>query len=299
MQSELDLLRIFRAAAESASFREAAIRLGLSPQGVTRAIKRLETHFGEPLFHRNTRQVRITAFGEDLVARLRPTLDQLDALWRPTADTGDAALTGQVRITAPHSMGRRVVMPALQAVLGQHPGIRPEVRLSDRIADAVDEGIDIGIRVGFMRDSRFVARRAGEMRLVVVATPELVGSSGKPLGIDDLARRPVVAALDVNTGRPWPWYFSNGRQWTPSQPAMRADDSDTEMDAVLAGTGFGQLADFMAGPAIDDGRLRPVLQKHAPAPWGIYVYRPQRGPVAGRVRVVFDALVAAVQRLPR
>ena len=299
MQNEVGLLRIFSAAAESASFREAAVRLGLSPQGVTRAIKRLETHFGELLFHRNTRQMRITAFGEELAARLQPALDQLDGLWQPVADTGESGFSGQVRITAPHSLGHRAVMPALQSVLAQHPHIRPEVRLSDRIADAVDEGIDIGIRVGFMRDSRFIARRAGELRLLVAGAPKLIERVGKPQKMEDLDAYPVVAALDVNTGRPWPWHFSNGRQWTPSNPAMRIDDSDAEMGAVLSGIGFGQLADYMAIPAIDEGRLQPLLQKHAPTSWGIYVYRPQRGPVAGRVRVVFDALVRAIQHLPR
>ncbi|MGW4109080.1 LysR family transcriptional regulator, partial [Streptomyces sp. NPDC004976] len=37
--------------------------MGTSPQGVTRAIQQLEQHYGEVLFHRSTRQVRITAFG--------------------------------------------------------------------------------------------------------------------------------------------------------------------------------------------------------------------------------------------
>ena len=42
---------------------------------------------------------------------------------------------------------------------------------------------------------------------------------------------------------------------------------------------------------IDNGKLVAVLQDQAPTPWGIYVYRPQRGPVAERVRIVFDYLV--------
>src|SRR3546814_15028992 len=58
MNKEMELLRIFRVAAESSSFRDAAVRLGTSPQGVTRAIQQLEQHYGEVLFHRSTRQVR-------------------------------------------------------------------------------------------------------------------------------------------------------------------------------------------------------------------------------------------------
>lgn len=41
MNKEIELLRIFRVAAESSSFRDAAVRLSTSPQGVTRAIQQL------------------------------------------------------------------------------------------------------------------------------------------------------------------------------------------------------------------------------------------------------------------
>ena len=41
-------------------------------------------------------------------------------------------------------------------------------------------------------------------------------------------------------------------------------------------------------------RLVALLQEHDPVPWDIYIYRPQRGPLAPRLRLVFDALAAAL-----
>ena len=82
MNKELELLRIFRAAADCTSFRDAAARLGTSPQGVTRAIKELERHYDEILFHRSTRQIRITYFGIELLDQIRPILDKFEDLWR-------------------------------------------------------------------------------------------------------------------------------------------------------------------------------------------------------------------------
>ena len=52
MLNRLEMLRIFCTAAESRNFKEAATRLGVSPQAVTRAVKELEDHVGELLFHR-------------------------------------------------------------------------------------------------------------------------------------------------------------------------------------------------------------------------------------------------------
>ncbi|MDR0209343.1 MAG: LysR family transcriptional regulator [Pseudomonas putida] len=299
MNNELELLRIFRTAAEHDSFREAAVRLGTSPQGVTRAVQRLERHFGELLFHRNTRQVRITAFGEDLLERVRPALEQFDEVWRPPG-MGEAVCTGgTVRVSAPHSLGNRAVLPALERVAAQRLGITLDVRLSDRLSAVVDEQIDVGIRVGFLHDSRFVARQASRMRLPIVAAPSLVARVKAPGCVEDLAALPVCASLDINTGRPWPWYFKAGRQWTPTSAAFVADDADMEMGAVLAGVGFAQLADYMVAPHIASGKLVQVMPEAEPTPWGLYVYRPQRGPVPARVRVVFDALHEAVGALPR
>ncbi|WP_425119199.1 helix-turn-helix domain-containing protein [Burkholderia gladioli] len=63
MLDRLELLTVFAAAAKASSFRDAARRLGVSPQVVTRAIRELEQRLGETLFHRNTRRVQITATG--------------------------------------------------------------------------------------------------------------------------------------------------------------------------------------------------------------------------------------------
>lgn len=298
MNKEIELLRIFRVTAESDSFRDAAVRLGTSPQGVTRAIQRLEKHYGEVLFHRSTRQVRITAFGEGLLEQVRPALERVEDLWRIPGADQQAALSGTVRVTAPHSLGTRAVLPALERVARRHPEITLDVRLSDRVSNAVDEGIDVGVRVGFMRDSRFVARKAADMRLPIVAAPRLIKKVGIPENVDALEGLPVTAALDINTGRPWPWHFKSGRQWTPTAPTFTADNADVEMGAALAGIAFAQLADYMATPYIASGKLVRVLSQEEPSAWGLYVYRPQRGPVPGRVRVVFDELLAAIGTLP-
>ena len=298
MNKEMELLRIFRVAAESSSFRDAAARLGTSPQGVTRAIQQLEQHYGEVLFHRSTRQVRISAFGEGLLDRVRPALERFEDLWRTPSSDQQASLSGTVRITAPHSLGTRAVLPALERVAERHPGITLDVRLSDRISNTVDEGIDVGIRVGFMRDSRFVARKAADMRLPIVAAPRLIKKVGVPAKIDALSSLPVTVALDINTGRPWPWHFKAGRQWTPTAPTLVADNADMEMGAALAGIAFAQLADYMAAPYIASGKLVQVLENEEPPAWGLYVYRPQRGPIPGRVRAVFDEMLVAVGSLP-
>lgn len=291
MTHRLDALRVFCLAADAVNFREAALRLSVSPQVVTRAVRELEDELGEPLFHRSTRGVQLTEFGRGLAERARVAVQGVDALFQRADRRAASQHAGTVRVTAPGIFGRRLIPEALAPLLAQHPGLVLDLRVSETHADVVDEQIDIGVRVGALRDARFVARPVGRMALHVVAAPALVARTGLPRTVEALADLPLTALIDRKSNRPWPLLFSQGRQIVPARPAFVTDDFDAECAAVCAGLGFGQLIGALAEPLIASGALVPALESAAPAPWPIYVYRAQRAPVPARVRLVYDALV--------
>ena len=290
-----DRLRVFCMAAEAESFRDAATRLGMSPQGVTRAIQELEAHYGELLFHRTTRSVHITDFGAQLAPRARACLDQLEAVLAPASPLASAGLAGRVRVTAPRSLGRLRVLPALNDIARLHPGIVIDLRLSDELADVVDGQIDVGVRMGLFQDNRFVVRKVGSVGFGVYGSKSLIKRCGRPERITDLSALPTTGLIDHSIGRPWHWFFSKDRRVLPEPFAFVTDDPEAECDAVLSGLAFGQLPDYLAAPHVKAKRLVSVLDGDAPAPWDVYVYRPQRGPVPTRVRLVFDAIAEALK----
>lgn len=298
MLNRLEMLRIFVAAAEAQSFKEAAARLGISPQAVTRAVQDLERLHGELLFHRNTRGVQITHYGGELATRAKTRVLQLDELFLERAEREPQAMEGAVRLTAPVTLGRMLLMPVLKRLAASHPLLRFDLHLSDAHADVVDDRIDIGVRYGQLHDNRFVARRAASPAFHVVGTPELIARHGKPTSVEQLHQLPTTQLSDVAAGRGWPWYFAGGVQIVPALPRFASNDGDAECEAILAGVGFGQLPAYLADPHIAAGRLVPVLQELMPDPWDIYVYRPQRGPVPARIRLVFDSCVAAFGPVP-
>lgn len=288
------MLRLFCAAAEADSFKEAAARLGTSPQAITRAIKDLEDAVGELLFHRNTRGIQITGFGTQFALQAREMVTQVDHLFRRTGRLPDTELAGAVRITSQSTIGRRYLLKSLLPLASSHPGMKLELSLTDLVADVVDDKIDIGVRIGQLRDSRLVVRPVAKVAFFVVGTPDLAAAKGRPDTLQDLAQLPTTALKDGNTGRIWPWYFAGNQQLTPAMPALVTDDPEVECEAVLAGIGYGQLPSFLAVPLIRAGRLVTVLDDYRPDPWDLYVYRPQRGPVPARIRLVFDHIVDAL-----
>lgn len=104
MQNHFELIRIFCAAAEASSFREAAAYLGKSPQAVTRAIKELEAIRGEILFYRSTRNIRITSSGEELAAKAREMINKIDELVSHTSTSNTDEIEGNVSLTLPVSL---------------------------------------------------------------------------------------------------------------------------------------------------------------------------------------------------
>ena len=291
MLNRLEMLRLFVAAAEAKSFKEAALRQHVSPQAVTRAVQELEEHLGELLFHRNTRANRITDFGAQLAAQARSAVQGVDALFQRASPVPDSDLAGLVRLTAPKALGQRFVMPLLAELGREFPGLRLDLRLSDQPADVVDEQIDIGVRVGFLRDSRYVARAVAQVHFHTVASPALIAARGVPETLEQLAARPVTVVMDPATGKPWPWFLKNGEEWLPSTWAFATDETLAEFEAVRSGLGFGQVVSLLTIPLLRRGELLRVLPALEPDPWNLYVYRPQRGPVAARIRLVFDRLV--------
>ncbi|PXW24895.1 LysR family transcriptional regulator [Paraburkholderia caballeronis] len=291
MLNRLEILKIFAVTAASPTFREAAKRLGVSPQVVTRAIRELEQTLGETLFHRSTRRIQITTFGQSFVPKAQDALAAVDDLFGPAASRTDEAV-GTVRITAPSVLGRRFVQPVLLDLMTRHPGLVPDLRLSDSPSPVVDEQIDIGVRAGAIGDNRFIARMIGPLPVWVVGAPSLIGRVGEPTHLKELETMPVTSLIDRSTGRPWPWMFRDERQFQPSSPVFVTDDTEAEIAAACAGLGFSQCTEYLVRPCIADGRLVRLLPRLEPSPWKLYVYRPQRGPVPTRIRVVYDELVA-------
>jgi DNA-binding transcriptional LysR family regulator len=257
-------------------------------------VQALERELGEVLFHRNTRNVRLSDAGRAFADRATVALDQVDALFGRGAEELSAA-TGLVRVTAPTMVGRRLLLPAVARLLSGNPGLFLDLRFTDEVVDPVALGIDVGVRAGRMGDNRQVARVVSSMSLCVCAAPGLLRGLPPVKSRRDLDLVPTTRLIDRNTGRPWPWSLKGEPDFVPARPALATDDPEAESAAVVEGAGIGQLARPLVNDLLAAGRLVELLPRLAPPAWPLSVYRVQREPVPRRVRLVFDALVAALQ----
>jgi DNA-binding transcriptional LysR family regulator len=177
MTDRLDAMYAFIAVCDEQGFAAAARRLQLSPSVVTRLVASLEQRLGVRLFQRTTRTVRITEAGSRFLERARRIVNDVEEA-ELSAQEERARPRGLLTVAAPLLFGRMHVAPLLSTLLETHPQLSADLRLSDRLVGLVEEGIDVAIRIGNLADSGLIARRLGQTRRVLVASPAYLEAKG-------------------------------------------------------------------------------------------------------------------------
>lgn len=289
MLNRIDYLKIFCVVATSSSFKEASIKLGVSPQVVTRCIQELESSLKDTLFYRNTRGIRITEYGKKLYKSSQAILNSIDEVFTPA--NSDNSTT--VRITTPYQFGHRFILPVLERIKNIHPEIVFDIRLSDSNLNVVEEGIDIGIRVSSTGsiDESFVARTVAKFRNIIVCSPKVIEKYGMPEHFQQLNDYPLTALINKNNNKFWPWTFTDHDSFMPENPTFISNDPDIEYEAILSGIGIGQIPHYLAAPKIKEGALIQLFEDYVSEDWYVYLYRPRQGQVPERIRTTFDQII--------
>lgn len=287
-------MRIAVAAADHASFTEAARRLDLAPAQVSKKIAALERHLGARLFERTTRSVTLTAAGAAYVERARIVLCDLDAMEDGVREA-QASASGLLRVTAPVVFGARVLTPIVMAFMEAHPQVEVRVNLSDRMVDLVEEGLDVAIRIGQLADSSLIARRLAPAHLVLAASPGFLAATpiAHPRDLED-----VRCVIDTNYPTPKRWSFSRGDERVEAAVDGPLHVNSAEAAAEAAAAGFGAVLspNFVCDEYLASGRLVRAADGWTAEHRDIWAVFAQNRFVATRVRLFVDHLAAALGR---
>ena len=71
------------------------------------------------------------------------------------------------------------LMPVLAAFLRAQPKVTATLVTLDRVANLIEEGFDLAVRIAQLPDSTIVARRIGEVRRILVASPGYLARHGQ------------------------------------------------------------------------------------------------------------------------
>ncbi|WP_441229077.1 LysR family transcriptional regulator [Tardiphaga sp. 215_C5_N2_1] len=288
-------MEVFTRVVELGGFSTAARAFRMTPSAVSKLVARLEARLGVRLINRSTRKLQLTPEGSAFYERALRILDEISAAEREAAI--GATPSGLLRVNTSVPFGLRLLLPLLPDFAKRYPEIKVEVVLTDLVVDLLEERADVAIRVGLMRESRLLARKLGESRMVVVAAPSYLAERGTPKTPDDLADHNLLRFGFAKWENGWP--FKIGGETIAVMPSGNALVSDGEamQHLAVAGMGLARLARFHVKADIKAGRLVPVLEAFNPGDIEPIhaVFVGHGGQLPARVRAFLDYLVETVR----
>lgn len=184
----IDGLRAFEAAARLGSFERAALELSVTASAVSKRLATVEELLGTQLLTRNGKTLALTPTGKEYLEQVRSALGLLAAM---PLHRRAAQRIERLRVVAPPTFARQIIVPALEGFTRAHPRIELELVLS---VPYVDQGSGGDAQLEVRHGDR--AAHGGDclMRdvLVPLASPALLARVGPVGKAADLARLPLL-----------------------------------------------------------------------------------------------------------
>ena len=272
---ELESIRTFIAVSEQRSFTGAARQLGMTPASVTRTVSALEERLGVQLLLRTTRQVALTSAGAVYAARVAPLAAALNEAADETREL-HGVTSGLIRISAPMSLGLKVLPAVLSQFAAIHAETHVAVTLSDSFVDIVEDQYDLAIRIsGPPADKSTIWRKICKVPRVLVASPGYLLAHGTPLTPDDLS---AFACLSYGEqARDEVWELSKGQTHRShkARGGFGANNGDLLAQLAVNGEGITLLPRFIVEEELRSGALVAILTDwSAPDIWLTLYYPP-------------------------
>ena len=291
--TEFAELRAFAEVAARRSFARAAEQLRVSPSTLSQTVRALEERLGVTLLTRTTRRVAPTSAGERLLQRFAPALDQMEAALSEARD-GRVRPTGTVRLHAPRPAYLARVEPVLERLHHVLPDVTLDLSIDDAPAEAVDGAHDLVIRrAAFVEGDTVALDLGGDLRHVVVASPDYLAVHGEPLSPDALSVHHCIRWRPTG-GELQSWRFE-----VSGRPEMVAVDGmlivshcDAAVAASLRGVGIAYVLESHAARFITKGKLAPLLVRYLPPLGGWKLCHPKHVRLTAAARAVAGLLTS-------
>ncbi|WP_050470411.1 LysR family transcriptional regulator [Herbaspirillum chlorophenolicum] len=285
-------LLAFIAVARARSFTRAAARLQISQPALSHTVRELEEKFGVQLLIRSTRGVLPTEAGQQLLDRLAPEFDEIEAEIQALGDFRDTP-KGTIRITAIDYAIRSLLWPKLAKFLPQYPDIKVELINEYESVDIAARGYDAGVRFGQELAQDMISVRIGpDVRNAVVGAKSYFSGRTRPNTPHDLTDHRCINLRTSTYGGLYEWEFVKGKRSYSARVdgSVVFNNAYDIFEAAKAGFGLAYLPEDMVKSGILKGQLISVLEDWCPVWSGFHLYYPNRRQQSLAMTLLVDAL---------
>ena len=241
------------------------------------------------LLQRTTRTVRLTDAGARFLDRARRILAEVEEA-EAAAQDEHSEPRGRLVINAPLLFGRMHVAPVVSRFLAAHPRASAELQVSDRFCNLVENGVDVAVRIGNLASSGLIARRLGQTRQMMVASPAYLAAQGGPPGSPaDLAGHHVILFRAMPPPRDWTsQHLGSDAMAGSALPRFVTDSGDAALAHAVSGGGITAAFCYQVAAALRAGTLVEVLAGFARPPVPIHAVFPSARLLSAKVRAFLD-----------
>jgi DNA-binding transcriptional LysR family regulator len=253
-------LRFFDVLTKSASLAEAARKLDVTPPAVTQRLRALEARIGIRLIDRSGRRMTLTDEGALVASHGTIVAEAMEALSEALANR-KKAVSGHLRVAAPHGFGRLHVAPVVDAFAQAHCGVTVTLDLSDHPGTQLLESSDVIIHIGPPGPLNQIATTLAPNRRILCASPGYLADAPPLQSPSDLLRHRCLVIRE-NDEDVTLWRFlhvSREPETVRIRPTMSSNDGTVVRDWALAGQGVAIRSEWNVAADLAAGRLKRVL----------------------------------------
>lgn len=234
-----DDLRIFLAVARAESLSGAGRRLAMDASTVGRRIARLEGAVGAALFLKTPTGYQLTAEGSRLMAPAEAA--ELAATAATEAVTGEAGLTGQLRIGAPDGCANYLLPQVARDLCDAHPGLEIQIVALPRVVNLTRREADMAITVSPPDAGRLMVQRLTDYHLHLAGHADYLARHPPLRTLADLRGHRMISYIpDMIFDRELDYLSATGVDGAQ----ISSNSVAVQMQAVRAGAGLGIVHDF-------------------------------------------------------
>jgi DNA-binding transcriptional LysR family regulator len=291
-------LRALVQVVERGGFAAAAKDLDLTPSAVSKLITRLEGRLGVRLLHRTTRRLALTPEGETYHLRARDILAAIDDVEAEVSRAGQRP-RGRLRVNCVPAFALHQLARDIPSFMKMNPDIELDLTITDRVIDLLAENADVAIRTGPIEESSLVARKIGEVRRELFASPEYLAHHGVPVRPEQLHEHNcIVLKISAHSQR-WPFRDRGDVKFIDVGNRTSVDNGECALRLAVAHGGIVRLADLIVADAVREGKLISVLKESAVAePVPLSAVYPQGRHRMPKVRAFLDFLIERYSHNP-
>ena len=292
--TSLQGLRAFCAAARSGSFKVASEEIFISASAISHRIKNLEQQLGNPLFERHTRAIKLTVYGESLLQKIAPLIEQIDV--EIELITGKASIS-QLTITLPPFFSTELLLPELNQFTSKHQNIALNLDTADVHPEKHPDTSDLSILILEEPPVGYQSQALFPLVLIPACAPSFAFDKNQD-SLEALDNTTLIIHRSRNNA--WnDWFKERGYKRKNPGNILVLDSMAAVVTAAEQGLGVALVPKRLSSSSFANKRLEKVMDEELVTGYMYYLVAREKDFEKKELKSLSDWIIETFQSLNR